>query len=702
MAQHLISNLKDLKEAVKEITDHDRLAHDTETKGPDDQEDISGLYPFHGARAFAHIIATAKDEYYFNFNTGGINPKYKERLQPIFDDKGRIIFYCNAIFDATISHFDGLVFNQRIVDWPAIARVEYNRHGKQAWMDESFLSMEYLANYYNVKLKDDRVKQYIKDHELYREQRCRFTGERIPDYSIVPLEGFMFEYGCGDGRTTFDGPTKTIKCINYKDEQYKAQRDDKPLMMDIAKNEIKLTSVLVDMKIKGMRVWTEYVERALKHERKTSEVLHSEIDKLTGGINLNSGKQVAEFLIKHGVDVPRKKVTETATKRCDAWIEKHSILCDELKTKNLNSKSKEIKLRKIREAELKIEEYRKGNPQTDKKTLEILTRQHPELDFLCKISKAKEADKKIGTYYENFILLKDANDIIHCGFNQEKAITGRFSSSDPNLQNVEKVYTELNDDRFSVRKSFIADKGCRLFFFDFDQEEMMFMLDQAEEMGIIEKLKSGEFKDFYLATADQIKKLLGIIILRAAAKAMALGLSYGKGLELLGRELGYISPNADEYEIENGKKEVKVFKDNFFKALPKLKRLEQNLQNQVKWYGKFHNAFGRVAYMSKEESYKALNSFVQGGSADIIKYCMVNIPPLLIKADLKTRLTLCVHDELIFNIPIGEEENAIPSIKKAMSAAYKHKHIPLTVGVDYSPINKYGVSAWGEKTTWLN
>lgn len=137
MASHLIKTKSELIEAVEELTNFDRLSHDVESKGNIKEPDISGLYPFHGARTFP-TFRHKKDEFYFNFNTGGINPKFKNLMQPIFDDKERIIFYVNAIFDATMSHFDGLEFKNRIVDCPAIARVEYNKHGKRKFDKESF------------------------------------------------------------------------------------------------------------------------------------------------------------------------------------------------------------------------------------------------------------------------------------------------------------------------------------------------------------------------------------------------------------------------------------------------------------------------------------------------------------------------------------------------------------------------------------
>ncbi len=680
MAKNLINNLKDLREAVHELKQHERLSSDTETYGP---SGVGGLYPFHGSRAFSIIFATKTDEFYFNFNKDGIHKRHKHELQTIFDDPNRVIFFINALFDATILHFDGIEIKSRIVDGPSIARIEYNKHGKNPWDKESFLYLENLANYYEVQQKIDAVKKYIKENNLYDEKRDIFNGKLIPLYNKVPLD-LMFEYGCGDVRSTFDVCTKIIKCINFKDKNYEEHRGDTPPMIEIAKNEILLTSVLVDMKIKGIRLWTDYIQKAIAHESKISKALHTEISLLTGGINLNSGKQVAEYLISKGVEVPRKAPTDHAISMMDKWLEKHDILVDQMYRAKTDRQKLSLK-NKALQAEEKINTYRQGNYITDKKTLAKLMQKYPNLDFLSKITKAKEADKKIGTYYENFMLLKDEKNIIHCGLNQEATKTGRFSSNSPNLQNLHKEEWDKSKDQFLIRKSFIADEGYRLFFADYSQQEMIVMLDQAGEMSVIEKLLSGEYKDFYLATASVLKDILNVEISRKEAKAMALGLAYGQGKNLLAKSLNKTPDEAAE------------FKAAFFNALPKLKKFARKLENQVKWYGKIHNAFGRVMYLDKEESYKALNGYVQGTSADITKTAMIAIHKGFKEANLESRLALCIHDETACNIKIGEEDKAIPIIRKAMIEAYPYKHIPLKVDFEFSEINDYGVSSWGEK-----
>lgn len=663
MGQYLINSLTEMKSTIKELISHDRLAHDTETKGPDDKQDISGLYPFHGARSFAHIYATGADEFYFNFNTGGINPKYKQDLQEIHEDPKRLIFYVNAIFDNTIMHFDGLENKCRIADIGALARVEFNEHGKIPGAEEENLSLEYLSNYYGVQIKDDRVKKYIQENNLYSPVRCRFTGEKIPLYNLVPLD-IIFAYGCGDGRSTYDTGVKIVKCINYKDELYENQRKYAGKLIDVAKNEIKLQTVLVDMKIEGFKVDQEYTKKAIAYETENLNRLTSEVKKLTGDINLNSGAQVAEYLLKRGVKLPRKKPTPTMIERAAKWTEKAIIAHAAGKTKQYE------------EAKTKAAELLAGNPQTDKKTLAKLVMKYPDLDFLTKLTQAKEAEKKIGTYYENFLLLMDENGVIHCGLNPGATKTGRFSSSDPNLQNLEKKPAVKE---WGVRKAFYCpDPDFDLFLFDYSQQEMIVMLDQAEEMKVIERLLSKEFEDFYLATIAVLRDVAGIEVTRQQAKAIALGLAYGQGKELLAHSLGMTLQKAEE------------FINDFFRALPALKAFKKALENQVKWYGKIHNPFGRVSYLDKDHSYKALNSFVQGTSADITKTAMVNIHAFLKANKLRSKMILCVHDELILKIH-KDERNIVSDIRRIMTEAYPHKHIPLGTDVEFS------ATSWGEK-----
>lgn len=695
MARFLIDNVSDLKDMVNELCKYPRLAHDTETKGP---SGIGGLFPFHGSRSFSHIFATDKDEYYVDFNRK-INPKYKRELQPIFDDNTRIIFYVNAIFDGSISHFDGLTFNQRILDCPSIARVEYNRHRSTGKLDdESFLSMKYLAEYYGVQKKNDLIEKYIIENDLYQKNGnddyilSIFNDKKIPEYDRVPAE-MLFNYGCDDARTTYDLGTKILKCINQKDIIYNPEIK----LITVAQREIKLTSALLKSHIAGIKLDNEYVDRAIERETIIFQNYSRELESLTNGINLNSTKQLGDFLTHHGIEVPRKELTETSMERARDYERKadeyHHLLAKEApgsrKFLSLMRKRDDLRARK--------EKYDEGNYSLDSKMLGKICDANPQFDFLKMISKAKKAEKKLNTYYKNFKILQDSNGFIHANLNQAAAITGRFSCSNPNLQNLHKEKWKDDEgniiNEFLIRKSFIPDSPeYMLVFLDYKQQEMIVMLDQAGEMDVINKLLSGEVEDFYIATALVLFEILGIEINRKDAKAMALGLAYGKGLELLARELGYIGPNSNDNEILFGKEKAKLFKTQFFNALKKLQELTKKLEYEVITNGKIHNAFGRVIYLDKNEAYKALNAYVQSTSADITKQAIVNIEPLL--RDKKSRFVLSVHDENIFCLH-KSELYLIEMLKEEMSKAYKYKHIPLGVDCEYSE------KSWGEKENYV-
>lgn len=676
MAQHLITNYdKFFSEAVTHLSAQQRLSHDTET---------TGLFPFHGDRSFSHVFADKDDEFYFNFNPlhGGIHEQHKKELQPVFDDEKRIVFYCNAIYDATISHFDDLVFHQRIVDIPSIARVEFNRHSPNQYAtEESFLSLEYLARYYKVQHKLDIVKKYIKENNLYKRDEqgefiiCPIKNEKIKDFASVPLD-LMFEYGCGDVRSTFDTGEKVIKYINYKDRTGGMPHK----MINVAQNEIKLTSALVDMKISGMGLWEDYVKLAKATEYENYKLILDELRPMIGDININSPKQMSELLLSKGVKLPLKEPTANDLKLAKNNLEKIKVWEDEIENK-FKGKQKNIdtRIKWISQARQKADDYMKGRYKTDKKTIEKIVEKNQHLDFLRLITEAKEADKKCNTYYGNYLKLQDENNIIHCQLNQEKAITGRFSSSDPNLQNVTKEKWDGSDNALLVRKSFIPkDLDFNLLFGDYRGQEMYIMIDLAGDMEVIKDiLENGT--DIYIAMANMVKKFTGIVISRADAKALSLGVAYGQGIDLIAKNLGC------------KRQQAKDLKEAFLKALSGVARLSKKMMNQAKSTGKIQNPYGRVSYIERGYEYKALNSLIQGTAADCTKHAMVELHKFL--KPYKTHMVLTVHDEIVFELH-KDEHHLVDDISRIMSEAYPHKHLPLRVDLEFSK------RSWGEKKLW--
>ena len=661
----IINDKKTFFEVVEYLSRQERLGHDTETLNAL-HGNISALYPFHGGRSFSHIFATKEDEFYFDFNVGGLSPTLKKELQPIFNCPKRIIYYCNAIYDNCIMHFDGLKNYSRIVDLPAIARVDYNLLGK-SFDDESFLSLDYLAQNYLKKLKSDKVKYYINEHNLYAPEKCIISGERIPLFHSVPL-GITAPYACLDARLTFDTGSAILRSINAKDIAFTNHRGNRPKMIDIARQEIKLTSVLIKMKIDGLKVDKEYCNLAIAHEQKVIEDANAIIERELGHINYNSGAQLAAFLIEKGVSVPRGKPTTGMLERAEKL------------EKNASGKNKDKMLAKARE-------YRAGNFKTDKATLEILGEKY-QIPALLKITESKKAQKKIATYYSNFLKLADSKHIIHPNLLQFTAKSGRFSSIEPNLQNLHKEKWNFEQPEFLIRRAFAAPlEDEELFFFDYSQQEMIFMLDQAGARAVIEKLLSGEYKDFYLATKAVIFEMTRKELTRHQAKQVSLGLAYGQGIDLLA------------YNLKCFRDEARETKAAYFKGVPELADLDKKLKEQAKYTGKIHLPTGRVSYLPQGKDHACLNYYVQGSCADIIKACIVEIAEYLKVNKLNSRIALTVHDEIIMRIKTNERF-IVPEIVRIMSNIYKPNSIGLSVEVEYAPRNARGLSVWGEKVAY--
>jgi len=312
----------------------------------------------------------------------------------------------------------------------------------------------------------------------------------------------------------------------------------------------------------------------------------------------------------------------------------------------------------------------KGNLRVDKKTIKNV-----DIPVIHKIIESKEAQKKANTYYLNFLKMKDKNNIIHCQLHQETARTGRFSSSSPNLQNLSKE--EDTTKEFLIRRSFIPWEGGKLFFFDYKQQEMHVMVDMAGERTVLDKMKTG--LDFYEATSATIKDITGIDLKRKQAKAISLGLAYGEGIDLLAENL------------ECSRQAASEFKAAFFRGLPELLRFKENLERYVKVYSRIFNPFGRITYLSHNESYKALNAFIQGTCADIIKKCLILIHELTMNH--KSKLLLTVHDEVILWIH-DDETFLIKDIENVMIQAYDFIFMPLKVDIEFSD------KSWADKVKW--
>jgi DNA polymerase-1 len=280
------------------------------------------------------------------------------------------------------------------------------------------------------------------------------------------------------------------------------------------------------------------------------------------------------------------------------------------------------------------------------------------------VQEYRDAYKRANTYFRNMTYFADDNDVIHADVKQSGTATGRFSYANPNLQNIHKE----EKGQYTVRRAFVPRDGYLFVMIDYDQMEFRLMLDYAGQTDLINKIIDGH--DPHQATAD----LVGIP--RKEAKTLNFGLLYGMGANALSRALGVSETEAVR------------FKEQYFDALPRVKKLIKTCQNRAKNRGFLFNWAGR-RYVFKDPrfAYKGANYLIQGGCSDIVKMSMVKLHQFLLEK--KSKMLIQIHDEILYEIHESELD-IIPQLQHTMENTYQPKLLPMTCSVSHSYKN------WGD------
>lgn len=273
----------------------------------------------------------------------------------------------------------------------------------------------------------------------------------------------------------------------------------------------------------------------------------------------------------------------------------------------------------------------------------------------------RDATKRSSTYFGNYLGCAGEDNVIHPNFRQAGTVTGRMSCNQPNLQNIPKE----DESVLPLRRSFVPRPGFVFVSIDYSQMEFRLMLEYAQQMDLIEKIKLG------LDPHDSTAELTGLK--RGAAKTLNFGLLYGMGIKKLAKAIGVSEQDARE------------FKYTYFGKLPGVKRFIRNASDAQGARGYTFSWTGRRFYIDDPKwSYKAANCIIQGGCAEICKVAMVNLSSFL--SNYFSRMVLQVHDEILFEVSI-DELSIITDLQKIMSDAYQAKNMPLTCSVSYSLSN---------------
>lgn len=320
----------------------------------------------------------------------------------------------------------------------------------------------------------------------------------------------------------------------------------------------------------------------------------------------------------------------------------------------------------------KAKKNKRGNYSTDEETLTELADKHQIVNEILRFRAIK---KLLSTYIEPFPSLIDPTDgKVHTTFNQALTATGRLSSVKPNLQNIP-IRTEMGKE---IRRAFIGSSAQhRIVSADYSQIELRIMAALSGDNDMIEAFRNG--KDIHTATAAKIFKEETEDVTsdqRRIAKTANFGIIYG------------ISPFGLSQRLNIPRKEAKELIEEYFLNYPAISEYIERMKVQARENGFVQTIFGRKRYLKDIDSRNAtvrgfaernaINAPIQGSAADIIKMAMINVAKALKENNLESKMILQVHDELVFDCPVGEVEKVKAIVREQMENVTRLS-VPLTV-----------------------
>ncbi len=320
---------------------------------------------------------------------------------------------------------------------------------------------------------------------------------------------------------------------------------------------------------------------------------------------------------------------------------------------------------------------------TDAQTLERLRDQHPVVETLLRY---REVEKLRSTYGESLLAEVGPDGRIHATFQQTVARTGRLSSDRPNLHNIP-VRTEEGR---RLRRAFVPAPGHRLLVADYDQIELRVIAHLAADPGLVAAFAEG--RDIHRATAARVfgvppEEVTGAQ--RNRAKMVSYGLAYG--MEAFGL--------AQRLAIETS--EAQEILEAYFDAFPSVRAYMERTVTEARSKGYTETLFGRRRSLPDLHSpnrslrmaaeRQAMNAGIQGLAADLFKVALVRLDTALEEQGLASRLVLQVHDEVLLEVPVTEEETAMALVPDVLAGVAEAVDLAVPLKV---------TSAWG--SSWAD
>ncbi len=321
--------------------------------------------------------------------------------------------------------------------------------------------------------------------------------------------------------------------------------------------------------------------------------------------------------------------------------------------------------------------YGKGKTiSTAQDVLETLAEKH-EVPRL--VLEYRHLSKLKSTYIDQLPLMADADSRVHTTFQAAATATGRLSSINPNLQNIP-IRTELGRE---IRAAFTASSGTQLLSADYSQIELRLLAHFSGDPLLVRAYQNGE--DIHTLTASEVFGVPADTMdkeTRGRAKAVNFGIVYG------------ISPFGLAAQLGIPQVEAKAYIERYFARYQGVQAFIQNTLAETRKTGSVRTMFGRMRPIPDIESRNpnqrgfaertAVNTPLQGTAADLIKLAMIALDRTLRERNLKTRMVLQVHDELLFEVPDEEKDEIAKLVREEMESVVKLK-VPLVADLGFGP-----------------
>ena len=497
----------------------------------------------------------------------------------------------------------------------------------KTWIGQNIKYDLLVIKWYGIEIKgaifDTMLAHYVTEPD--GKSNMDALSAKYLGYEPVHIEELIGKKGKGQGSMRHVEPEKikeyaaedadiTLQLRNIFLEELKT-KDVEKIFYEV---ENPLVKVLTDMEFEGIRIDENFLKeysKVLEVEAKTSE--ESVYEQAGVRFNLASPKQLGE------------------------------VLFDKMK---LDPKAKKTKT---------------GQYATGEDVLVKLAGQHKICDDILTF---RELTKLKNTYIDSLPeLINRKTGRVHTSYAQAVAVTGRLSSTNPNLQNIP-VRTDRGKE---IRKAFIPrDENHVLISADYSQIELRIVAAISGDVNMCAAFKTG--KDIHTATAAKVFNVEEAAVtkeMRYKAKSVNFGIIYGQGAFGL----------AENLKISRG--EAKEIIDNYKKQFPNIQQYMDNTINFAKSTGYVETLMGRKRWLKDINSANftvrgfaernAINSPIQGSAADMIKLAMIKIHAAFITHNFKSKMLLQVHDELVFDAHKDEVEIIKPIILHCMQTALK-------------------------------